>query len=84
MKPFLPREAPPAPNRVCRFFIIASPCYRAPDHPSNHIFNGVDTGFGMQTNEVWQPATPFHSTAENPFHIAGSRRNCCRLSHIIF
>lgn len=74
----------PAPNRACRFFIIASPCYWPPDYPSNHIFNGADTGFGMKTNEVLRPATPFHSTAETSFHIAGSRRNLGGPSHIIF
>ena len=47
MKPFLSGKAP-SPNRACRFFIIASPCYWPPEHPSNHIFTAADTGFGMR------------------------------------
>jgi hypothetical protein len=47
----------PAPNRACRFFIIANPCYWAPKNPSNHIFNGADTGFDMRLAAA-RPTTP--------------------------
>jgi len=58
MKPFL-QGKPPAPNRACRFIIIASPCYWAPENPSNHIFTGADTGFDMRPATTPPPRARF-------------------------
>lgn len=37
---------PGSEPRVC-FVMTAGPCYRWPENPSNDIFNGADTAFGM-------------------------------------
>jgi hypothetical protein len=48
-------------------FIIANPCYWAPENPSNHIFSGADTGFDMRAAAARAPRPRFTQQLKTRF-----------------